>query len=211
MDKGAYPGRHVISLEDIPEEGLCLNYDDVPGLLTDPDDPGLEGPVRVDACLNRIDRFIYLHGSVETVVNLVCDRCLSPYPFEVNAQFSYLLIPHSLEGEGLDAARGKDIPFGEILREQILLQIPFRRLCSEGCMGICPSCGADIREKRLLTPKTATSACETLKATNGAINEIAAMLESFNRAITGSMTPKKARRGVARCRCMTSNMRGENQ
>jgi uncharacterized protein len=157
MDKGAYPGRYVISLEDIPEEGLCVSYDDVPGLLTDPDDPDLEGPVRVEACLNRIDRSVYLRGSVETVLNLVCDRCLSPYPFEVNAEFSYLLIPRSLEGEGLDTAKGrdmdaftydgKDIPFGELLREQILLQIPFRRLCSEGCMGICPSCGADLNKE----------------------------------------------------------------
>lgn len=157
MDKAAYSSRHVISVEDIPEEGLCVNYEDIPGLLTDPDDPGLEGPVRAEICLNRIDSFIYLQGSVKTEVNLVCDRCLNSYPFAVDAAFSYLLIPQSLEREGLDAARGKDmevliydskgVPIGDILREQILLQIPLRKICSEGCRGICPSCGADLNKE----------------------------------------------------------------
>lgn len=157
MDKGPHPGRHVISLEDIPEEGLRVSYEDVPGLMTDPDDPDLEGPVGVDVYINRVDRSVYLQGSVKAVLHLVCDRCLGSYPFEIDVEFSYLLTPSSLKKDGVSALTendidvfsydGKDIPLGELLREQILLQIPFRRLCSEGCKGLCHLCGADLNKE----------------------------------------------------------------
>ncbi|MGB9711612.1 MAG: YceD family protein [Dissulfurimicrobium sp.] len=158
MDKITYPDRYLISIEDIPEEGLCVHCDNVSNILSDQDDPALAGPVGADVCLNRVDGLIYLQGSVKAAVNLVCDRCLNPYQLDIDAAFSYLLIPQSLEKEGFDAAakgkdaeiltyNGKDVPFGEILREQILLQIPFRRLCNDGCKGICPSCGADLNKE----------------------------------------------------------------
>jgi hypothetical protein len=34
-----------------------------------------------------------------------------------------------------------------LLREQIVLCIPNRALCSEDCRGLCPSCGADLNAK----------------------------------------------------------------
>jgi uncharacterized protein len=34
----------------------------------------------------------------------------------------------------------------EILREQVLLQLPMQRVCSEDCKGICPVCGANRNE-----------------------------------------------------------------
>ena len=39
-----------------------------------------------------------------------------------------------------DAAR---IDLGEMIREQLFLGLPMKRLCSEGCQGLCPSCGVD--------------------------------------------------------------------
>ena len=34
----------------------------------------------------------------------------------------------------------------DILREQLLLQLPMQRVCSETCKGICPVCGANRNE-----------------------------------------------------------------
>ena len=150
--------RYHIPVEDIPDEGLCLSYDDAPGLLAgiiDGPDPGRV--LRVNACLNRVDDFIYVKGSIDVMMNLTCDRCLKIYPFEVKAPFAYLLVPGSAEKEGFDAANradaevltynGKEAPIGDILKEQILLQIPMRHVCNEECKGMCPGCGADLNDE----------------------------------------------------------------
>jgi uncharacterized protein len=34
----------------------------------------------------------------------------------------------------------------DILREQVLLQLPMQRVCSDTCKGICPVCGANRNE-----------------------------------------------------------------
>ncbi len=34
----------------------------------------------------------------------------------------------------------------DIVREQVLLQLPMQRICKEDCQGICPSCGANRNE-----------------------------------------------------------------
>jgi uncharacterized protein len=38
---------------------------------------------------------------------------------------------------------GKAIDVDEIVKEQILLEVPARTLCREDCKGICPECGID--------------------------------------------------------------------
>jgi uncharacterized protein len=34
----------------------------------------------------------------------------------------------------------------DILREQLLLQLPMQRVCSQSCKGICPVCGVNRNE-----------------------------------------------------------------
>jgi uncharacterized protein len=34
----------------------------------------------------------------------------------------------------------------DILMEQVLLQLPMQRICSESCKGICPICGVNRNE-----------------------------------------------------------------
>ena len=44
----------------------------------------------------------------------------------------------------------------DILREQVLLQLPMQRVCSETCKGICPMCGANRNEVHCSAMPTAT-------------------------------------------------------
>ena len=45
------------------------------------------------------------------------------------------------------------IDIGEILVEQLQLQIPFQPLCRESCMGVCQRCGADLNAGRCACDK----------------------------------------------------------
>jgi uncharacterized protein len=35
------------------------------------------------------------------------------------------------------------LDLAEVVREQIVLAVPLRRLCREDCRGLCPSCGTN--------------------------------------------------------------------
>ena len=45
---------------------------------------------------------------------------------------------------GLAAYEGDAVDLDELVREQITLALPSRRLCREECKGLCPKCGADL-------------------------------------------------------------------
>ena len=40
-------------------------------------------------------------------------------------------------------AEGDAVDLSPLIREQIILALPTRPLCQEGCKGLCPQCGAD--------------------------------------------------------------------
>jgi len=46
------------------------------------------------------------------------------------------------------AYEGDAVDLDELVREQILLALPSRRLCREECKGLCPTCGADLNAGR---------------------------------------------------------------
>jgi uncharacterized protein len=41
---------------------------------------------------------------------------------------------------------GETIDLDETIREQIYLSLPMKSLCKEGCLGLCPFCGANLNE-----------------------------------------------------------------
>jgi uncharacterized protein len=40
--------------------------------------------------------------------------------------------------------QGDTIDFTNEVQEQVLMEIPLKPLCSEGCKGLCSNCGADL-------------------------------------------------------------------
>ena len=45
------------------------------------------------------------------------------------------------------------IELGDVLTEQLRLEIPFQPLCKESCRGICTQCGADLNAGRCACAK----------------------------------------------------------
>jgi len=98
---------------------------------------------------------VLVEGEIETQVRVECDRCLKAAVLPVKTDFhlEYVTGP---DYEALQAAElteeemtvsvfdGEGIDIDEIVREQILLSIPTRVLCSEECKGICSNCGTDL-------------------------------------------------------------------
>jgi len=150
--------QETVLFEDIPETGLDLFYEDLPGLLNDIPDCTSDGPIHAHLKLTRRRRNIWAQGTMECNLKLVCHRCLAPYPFPLRLQYAYLLIPRdvkcdmkeeiSLRPEDLDVAffNGVSIELFDVFREQVLLSLPVKQLCREECKGLCPGCGRDLNQ-----------------------------------------------------------------
>lgn len=95
-------------------------------------------------------------GQLSTNLEIACARCLEPVPYGVERQFDLLYRPAGsdigedgeVEMQDKDAAisyyEGEGVELAELVREQILLDVPLKTVCSEDCKGLCPHCGKNL-------------------------------------------------------------------
>lgn len=130
----------------------------------------VNGSVRGDCTLKREgEDKIVLDGRVEVDLLLPCDRCLRLYPFQVSSEFRLLFALASTDPwqEGEETSFSADIEtelldepvidLDDVLRQQVYLALPVKRLCRETCKGLCPRCGVNLNE----------TACECERVTEG--------------------------------------------
>jgi len=121
-------------------------------------------PVTGEVRFQRTNQGILATGAADTVVRLQCVRCLEDFEQPLHIKFSEMFLPtvevlsgHPMPpitddlGFPIDARHHLDLT--EMLRQQIILDLPDQPLCRADCAGICPVCG----NNRNVTPCT----CET--------------------------------------------------
>ncbi|HDZ89944.1 MAG: DUF177 domain-containing protein [Deltaproteobacteria bacterium] len=120
---------------------------------------GLEGTLRVRMRLYRDGENLVVQGRLSGGIRVRCDRCLSEYFHELKPGFRLFLSPPPEdvneneielceEDMGIRFFTGDTCDTDEIIREQILLTLPIKTLCAEGCQGLCPRCGANLNMGR---------------------------------------------------------------
>ena len=94
-------------------------------------------------------------GSFEAEGEAPCDRCSEPVSVRFGKTFYSVLSPKKeapagsgpveLHEEDMDVGYydGKGVEVDDIFWEQVALEIPVKVVCSEGCLGVCPTCGAN--------------------------------------------------------------------
>jgi uncharacterized protein len=98
---------------------------------------------------------IRLVGSFSTAIELRCARCLEPVDNPVAEAFDLLYRPQGVDAAGEDASlgraeteigyyRGEGLSLEDVLKEQILLALPVKQVCSASCKGLCPHCGRNL-------------------------------------------------------------------
>ena len=111
----------------------------------------VQGEVR----LMRTDRGILVKGTLHTEVEVTCSRCLSlfSYPLALNIEEEYFPITDVVSGAPLSLTEEPGcftiderhiLDLTEAIRQYVLLAIPMKPLCCEGCTGLCPSCGHNL-------------------------------------------------------------------
>jgi uncharacterized protein len=106
-----------------------------------------------------------LDGRVVAGIEAECDRCLTLYtiPIDISFEVYYAPIERLTQAEEVPLSQ-QDLVYGfyrdhlidvdTLVREQLLLALPFRRLCREDCLGLCPHCGADLNRGACFCPQT---------------------------------------------------------
>lgn len=158
------PVRGVLRLSDLPDGSLAADGIRFPE------------PFRFEGAARRSHGHAVVTGHVTGVLELECGRCLTRTGQQVDLVFEARYAaadaaPHQpaaapapvhgkwdddddggieLRPEDLDVSF---LPQGtttlqveEVVREQILLEVPIRPLCRPDCKGLCSHCGADLND-----------------------------------------------------------------
>lgn len=144
-----------IEVESLTAEGKPFEQSYAPGELALEDEhAALVSGVRAWGRASRKDDEVRVGGSLQTSVELRCDRCLGPVPVPVNVDFvanfvragDPSAVARELRDEDLEVSvyDGDSVDLDEIIREQILLALPARQLCRGDCKGLCPACGKNL-------------------------------------------------------------------
>jgi uncharacterized protein len=94
-------------------------------------------------------------GRATTTLEVVCSRCVEAFAVPVDAPFDLRYVPHvENAGDGerevgeddLATAfhRGGLLDLIDLLREQFVLALPMKPLCTDACRGLCPHCGTNL-------------------------------------------------------------------
>jgi uncharacterized protein len=115
-------------------------------------------PVHLVVDVHR-DRDAYrVTGRVQTGLQLECGRCLEPFEVPVDSAFELRYVPETTATAGGDDDevaeddlttayyRNDTLDLGELMREQFVLALPMKPLCSETCKGLCPECGTNLNK-----------------------------------------------------------------
>lgn len=150
-----------VHLNEIGAEGLMLEevLDEVTsqGWLQHTTDFAPEGAGRFTVSLKRADKesVIRVRGDVSVPLSTVCARCLGTLSVAVGGPIDVSLFPAGSEpmpdedGEleshdmGVATYEGDAIDLGEIVHDEVMLQLPMSPLCREACAGLCSGCGAN--------------------------------------------------------------------
>jgi uncharacterized protein len=105
-----------------------------------------------------------------------CRRCLRPIEGQLLCEVRELYRPRAeREAEGADEdtypLAGDHLDLRPLVRDALLLELPLAPLCREDCLGLCPTCGADLNRGPCGCPSAATdprwSALDSLRVPGG--------------------------------------------
>jgi uncharacterized protein len=143
---------------DIHElEREALEFEDVlpPGRLNLGQDVKQIESMAVSGAAELLDNEIHVTGSLTTVVETICDRCLESSRLPIDLEFDLFYRPmktiaHEEEIElkpselEIGFYEGNGLELDDVLKEQVLLALPVKRVCREDCKGLCPQCGQNL-------------------------------------------------------------------
>ena len=156
----------VVKSIDLPVEFVRDAIADMPvrRVLERPDDDPDAGGGHVEVELYSQGTNVHGRGRLRGWCEVACSRCVSPVRVELDEALSATFMPAkrvptdddgddddsdiSAEDADVYAYEGEHIDLADLLREQLILNVPYSPLCDDSCKGLCPSCGTDLNQSQ---------------------------------------------------------------
>ena len=109
-------------------------------------------PVDIDLRLEAVMEGVLVTGTAQAALEGECARCLEQITDEVTATFQELFSyddPRRGPDDEDDEVRrleGDLLDLEPLLRDAVVLELPFQPLCSDDCPGLCTECGARLAD-----------------------------------------------------------------
>lgn len=148
-----------VRVDDIPEDGLWFSFSGRDDVLSQAlgNMPSASG-IKIAPCINggirliKTNDGISVKGVIHATLNLHCSRCLEPFDLTKDLDMD-LLVRREAAGRNVDqqteddevdeiVISGPELDVGEIIVQELYLEAPMKPLCTQGCPGLCPRCGA---------------------------------------------------------------------
>jgi uncharacterized protein len=164
--------QHFIDFDEIDKHGpqtISGTYEFTPQELDRAVELAALGPVSIEATAGKseLPGEYLIDGASRFTADFTCARCLEPYPFANSASFHLRFRPRlevSQENEEVEIVSddldvefytGRSLSLRDLAAEQVQLAIPMKPLCEEGCLGLCPTCGANRNREQCACEATA--------------------------------------------------------
>lgn len=97
--------------------------------------------------LESVVEGVYVSGTAEVALTGECSRCLRPIEDDLELELQELYFYPGNDTEE-DAALVVDerIDLEPLIRDAVVLDLPFTPLCREDCPGLCVTCGANLND-----------------------------------------------------------------
>lgn len=121
-----------------------------------PSDLGIEvlhvpegSEVELDLRLEAVMEGVLVTGTAQAALEGECVRCLEPITDEIDVTFQELYQYDDRSGpedDEVSRLQGDLLDLEPVLRDAVVLALPFQPLCSDDCPGLCPDCGARLAD-----------------------------------------------------------------
>ncbi len=105
-------------------------------------------PVSIKGIVRHFEGAAQLEAEVGFDFSIPCDRCAEQIDKHYSYHFEHQLVP-SLNNEENDSyieVQDYQLDLDELIRADILLELPTKFLCRSDCKGICPQCGKNLND-----------------------------------------------------------------
>jgi uncharacterized protein len=111
-------------------------------------------PVELDLRLEAVMEGVLVTGTAKAGLEGECARCLEPIRDDLEVTFQELSVYDDIRGaEGADEddevsmLQDDLLDLEPLLRDAVVLALPFQPLCEDDCPGLCVECGVRLKDE----------------------------------------------------------------
>jgi uncharacterized protein len=104
--------------------------------------PG-EQPVRIDVVIESVVEGLEVSGPVSGRIAYRCARCLKPFDGRFRVEVRERFAPGASDDADEYPITDGHIDLEPMVRDTVVLGMPFSPLCRPDCLGLCERCGGD--------------------------------------------------------------------